>query len=85
MEIYKSNEVILVSLGCRVITPRSMVGLYEKDNARNRTTLTKFTYSLNIGHHNIFKVSISAAQSFGDVKILQKDPVFSVSGVMAPF
>ena len=53
-----------------------MVGLYEKDNARNRTALTKFTYSLNIGHHNIFKVSISAAESFGDVKILQKDSGF---------
>ena len=68
-----------------VITPKSTFGLYEKDNARNRTALTKFTYSLNIGHHNIFKVSISAAQNFGDVKILQKDPFFSVSGVMTPF
>ena len=59
--------------GCnldRVITPRSTFGLYEKDNARNRTTLTKLTYSLNVGHHNIFKVSISAAQNFGDAKIL---------------
>ena len=54
----------------RVITPRSTFGLYEKDNARNRTTLTKFTYGLNVGHHNIFKVSISAAQNFGDAKIL---------------
>ena len=63
----------------RVITPRSTFGLYEKDNARNRTILTKFTYGLNVGHHNIFKVSISAAQNFGMQKycnILKKDPGF---------